>query len=328
MIAAAMDRTERFYKIQQLLRQRRVVPLADFLSGLEVSRATFKRDIEYLRDRMNVPIEWDRDAGGYCLAEQGGAPSRSELPGLWFNASEVHALLTMQHLLKGLEPGILAPQVAPLLERLQGMLASDDQSPAEVERRIRIIRIASRPVSAEYFSLVAGATLRRRRMHITYHARSSDVATERDVSPQRMVFYRGNWYVDAWCHLRGDLRSFALDAIRSATVLDEKAKDMPEKELDAFLSSGYGIFAGRQVEWATLRFSPAVKRWVSAEQWHPKQKAGEEPDGSWLLELPYNQPRELVMDILRWGPEVEVLGPMELREEVRAQLRAAAKFYG
>ncbi len=98
-----MDRAERFYKIVQLLHDRRSVPLTTFLEHMEVSRATFKRDIEYLRDRYQAPIAWDREAHGYKFTEQVKGAKKFELPGLWFNATEIYALLTMQHLLAGLQ---------------------------------------------------------------------------------------------------------------------------------------------------------------------------------------------------------------------------------
>ncbi|MDP2135978.1 MAG: DeoR family transcriptional regulator, partial [Sulfuritalea sp.] len=111
-----MDRTERFYKIDQMIHDRTLVPLVDLMAALEVSRATLKRDLEYMRNRLNAPIVWDRDAGGYRFDTphaDGGA--QYELPGLWFNSGEVHALLTMQHLLTDLDPGgILTPHIQPL----------------------------------------------------------------------------------------------------------------------------------------------------------------------------------------------------------------------
>ncbi len=101
-----MDRTERFYKIDNLLHVNAVVPITRFLRELEVSRATFKRDIEYMRDRLNAPIEWDRGDGGYRYAS-GVAGKQQSLPGLWFNASEAYALLMMQALLSEMQPGLL-----------------------------------------------------------------------------------------------------------------------------------------------------------------------------------------------------------------------------
>ena len=167
-----------------------------------------------------------------------------------------------------------------------------------------------------------------RRLRVKHFNRASGAETERDLSPQSLVFYRDNWYLDAWCHLRNDLRSFAVDAFREAAMLDERAKEVPKAELEEYLSSGYGIFAGRKVEWATIRFTPLAARWVSAQRWHSKQRSRTEADGSYVLELPYANDQELLMDVLKFGPEAEVLAPPALRERAAMQLREAARKYG
>lgn len=313
--------------MDRLLHERQVVPIADFLADLEVSRATFKRDMDYLRERLHAPIAWDRAAGGYRLVEPDGNAPRYELPGLWFNASEVHALLTMQQLLRELEPGLLAPHVAPLLTRLKTLLEDADLPAGEIERRIRVIRMASRTVDSRFFSLAATGVLTRKRLALTYRARYNDEASTRVVSPQRLVYYRGNWYLDAWCHLRQGLRSFALDRIETLAATGEIAKDVADAALDAVLAAGYGIYSGSTLTWASLRFSPGAARWVAAENWHPRQRAGHASDGSYLLEVPYSDDRELVMDILKYGADVEVIAPEALREKVRARLAAAAAVY-
>ncbi|HSD61471.1 MAG TPA: WYL domain-containing protein [Burkholderiales bacterium] len=323
-----MDRTERFYKIDQLLSERELVPFQVFQEKLEVSRATVKRDLEYLRNRLHAPIVWDREAGGYRYGEPELGGAQFELPGLWFNASEIHALLTMDYLLANLQGGgVLAPHLEPLRARLGALLGTADNTADEIRRKVRILDMAARPVVLEQFAVVGSALLRRKRLRISYYARSRDEITEREVSPQRLVHYRDNWYLDAWCHLRNDLRSFAVDAIRRAEALDRRARHVPDKTLDAVLGAGYGIFAGRRVNWAKLRFTPERARWVSAETWHPKQKARFEEDGSYLLQVPYSDDRELVMDILRHGAGVEVLGPSALRARVQAELASAAARY-
>ncbi|MCW5593395.1 MAG: YafY family transcriptional regulator [Burkholderiales bacterium] len=343
-----MDRTERFYRIDQMIQERTVVPLQSFLDELEVSRATFKRDLDYMRERFNAPIEYDRDNNGYRFSDKPRAGPRYQLPGLWFNASEVHALLTMQELLKGLDPGILAPHVEPLMERLNALLdphprplsqgrgerESNSQgrgerpSIEEIKKRIRIVRMAARGMKLEFFELAATATLKRLRLAITFWSRHSDKTTERVVSPQRLVFYRGNWYLDAWCHLREGIRSFGLDGIRAAKLLADKAKNVPEAELDDYLATSYGIFAGRPKGWAKLRFSPTAARWVAHEKWHSKQRSRFETDGGYILEVPFGDDRELVMDILKYGPECRVLEPKELAEKVAELAKATVKLYG
>jgi len=319
-----MDRTERFYRIQQLLRQNRTVPVERFLRELEISLATFKRDLEYMRSRLNVPIVWDREINGYRVD---GGVRVQELPGVWFSDAEIYALLTMQRLLENLEPGLLAPHVTPLLERLRAAIGSGDHSTDEVQNRIRILHLAKRTIPLKYFGSAAKALLERKRLHIVYYTRARDEVTQRDVSPQRLVYYRENWYLDAWCHLRQDIRSFAVDAIRAAEMLDEPVREVPEAELNQVLAAGYGIFSGRDLQLARLRFTPERARWVASEEWHPQQRSSFDREGRYLLEFPYSDDRELVMDILRHGPEVEVLAPEDLRVKVRERLRAALEQY-
>lgn len=320
-----MDRTERFYRIRQLIERHRVVPIERFLGELEISLATFKRDLEYLRSRLNIPIVWDREAAGYRFDP---SARMQELPGLWFNAAEIHALLTMQHLLQNLEPGLLGPHIEPLLARLSAVIDSSDLPADAMQRRIRILHATRRALPLAHFQTAARALLERRRLRVEYYNRARDDCTGRELSPQRLVHYRDDWYLDAWCHLRGGIRSFAVDAVRAAEVLPGPACEIPETELDAVLASGYGIFGGRDTQWAVLRFTPLRARWVAQEQWHPQQRGRREDDGSYVLEIPFSDDRELLMDILRHGDEVEVLGPALLRERVRERLSAALRRYG
>lgn len=323
-----MDRTERFYKIDQLLGEHRVVPFSTLEEKLGVSRATIKRDLEYMRNRLNAPIVWDRERRGYHFAQAERGASQYELPGLWFSATEIHALLSMQHMLAGLDQGgLLAPHVKPLQARLESLLDSGDGSIEEIRKRIRIIGIASRVMGLDHFSVLGSSLLRRKRVQIIYYVRARDEATEREISPQRLVHYRENWYLDAWCHLRNELRSFAVDSIRFAEILETPAKNVPEKTLDSVLGSGYGIFSGCRVQWAILQFSAERARWVMSERWHPKQKSRVLSDGRYILELPYSDHLELVMDILRYGPDVEVLAPASLRKEVMSRLKGTLAQY-
>lgn len=325
-----MDRTERFYKIEELLRRRTSVSFAALQAELEVSRSTLKRDLDYLRNRLHAPIIWDRAAGGYQMAEtiqDGGRPH--QLPCLWFSSAEIHALLTMQHLLSNLDAGaVLTPHVAPLMARLNALLEDGaDHDADQLRRRVRIIGLAQRAVQPTHFQRVGTALVRRKRLALSYLARGSGQATERDVSPLRLVHYRGNWYLDAWCHLRNELRNFALDAIGEARLLDIASKEVPDADLDALFAPSYGIFSGSRVEWAQLRFTPERARWVAHEQWHPEQEGNWQADGSYLLRIPYADHRELIMDILKHGEHCEVLGPPGLREQVAEQVRAMTGKY-
>jgi predicted DNA-binding transcriptional regulator YafY len=322
-----VDRTERFYRIDRLLRDNRVVTIDRFLDDLAVSRATFKRDLEYMRDRLNAPIEWDREAGGYRFVEPVVGGPEYELPGLWFNESEILALLSMESLLEEIEPGLLGPRLEPLKARLSSLIESSRHSADEVRKRIRVLRMGSRSREIRFFEQIALGLMKRRRLCLNYFVRSRDELTYRDVSAQRLVHYRDNWYLDAWCHSAEAVRSFALDAVEGARVLDEPAIEVPGGDLDRLLGIGYGIFSGAEVKWAKLRFSAQRARWVAAEEWHPQQRCSFDGAGRYVLEVPYSKDPELMMDILKHGSEVEVLAPPALRERVAQELGAAAHRY-
>ena len=322
-----MERTERFYKIQQLLQSRRFVRTQDFLDELEVSRATFKRDLEYLRDRFRAPIVYDPEHEAYRFDDKVEDSAVWQLPGLWFTADELVALLTTDRLLADLAPGVLSELIGPFRKRIQALLAAGELSAEDVTRRIRVLAMGSRSIEPAHFRTLATALLSRRRVKIRHNRRQDGEVLEREVSPQRLVHYRDNWYLDAYCHKRQSLRTFAVDAIEQAIVLDKAAKDVADDSLDRHFASGYGIFAGADTEEAVLLFNPARARWVSRETWHPRQDGKLQLDGSYVLKFPYSREPELVMDILKYGADVEVLAPESLREAVAAQLSRAAKLY-
>jgi len=321
-----MDRTERFHLIDQMLSNQRIVTRVQFLEALEVSPATFKRDLEYLRDRLAAPIIWDPERRGYCY-EAGAALDQFQLPGLWFNTSEIQALLSMDALLDNLQPGVLSKHIEPLRSRIRMLLDDGDHSADEISRRIRVVPFAAKAYRSEFFQDLCQALLSRRCADMTYYSRPTNSSSERRVSPQRLIYYRDNWYLDAWCHLRQGLRSFSIDAITALCVMSEKAIEIDESELNRELESGYGIFSGAATQIARLRFKPEIARWVSRETWHPEQTGEYDVEGYYLLSVPYSQDTELIMEILKYADEVEVLGPAELRAGVRQRIMATQRLY-
>lgn len=321
-----MDRTERFYKIEHLIRSRGCVSFAELIEALEVSPATLKRDLAYLRERLDAPIEYDAGDNGYRFGQQwrGG---KHELPGVWFNEAELHALLTMQQMLTGLdEQGLVGRHLQPMFDKITGMLGVDAAEAEELRRRVKLIGTARRRMAGEAFETVGSAVVKRRRLAIRYRKKRDGAAAkagEREVSPQRLVHHRHAWYLDAYCHQSQGLRRFALDGIEAATLLDAEAQALPLDALEAELDRGYGIFAGGTPREAELLFSPEAAAWVSREEWHPAQRSAFLPDGRWRLQLPYVDDTELLMDLLRHAGQVEVVAPAALRQAYAARLREA-----
>lgn len=322
-----MSDMERLHRIKYMIQSRGCVPIEDFMTSLEISRATFKRDLEYLRDRMNAPIVYDRSSGGYRF-DKPNAGDKIELPGLWFSEKEATALVLMQHLLSNLDTsGLLSPHIAPLMNIIDGILGQSEISAKELRKRIKVFGMSARKNALENFEEVGVSLLKRQRLQLSYYSKGKDELTKRAVSPQRLIFYRDNWYLDAYCHFRKGLRSFAMDGIRTAHVLEEKAIEVSEKELHENFAESYGIFSGKATQRAKLRFTPEKARWVSAETWHGQQVSSFDKDGNYILEFDYNQDPELIMEIMKHGSGVEVLGPTALKNKVKEELQKAISKY-
>ena len=321
-----LDRYERILTLHRTLKSARLpVPLKRLQDDLGCSRATVYRDIAFLRDALGAPIEsgeGEEAAVRYAVDEA----ERFELPGLWLTSDELAALLALNELLVRSDPGVLAGALAPFRARIERLL-SDQRGRALPVERIRVLASGSRRLDQGVFRTVAGAVLTRHRLKFRYRARSTDEQTERTVSPQRLAHYRDNWYLDAWDHRRDALRSFALDRIIAPQALDEPAIDREAGELDAHLASSYGIFSGAPKAWATIRFSPHAARWVADEHWHSQQQGQRLADGRYELKVPYSSSRELLMDVLKYGPDAEVVAPVPLREEMKIMLKLALGAY-
>ena len=322
-----MSDPERLHRIKYMIQQRKCVPIEDFMSELEISKATFKRDLEYLRSRSKADIEYDRFLGGYKFKE-GSDINKIELTGIWFSEKEATALVLMQHLLSSLDQGgLIGPHIEPLTAIIDGILGQSETSAKELRKRIKVIGMGSRKNSIENFSEIGAALLKRNRLDIAYYSKGKDEDTTREISPQRLIYYRENWYLDAYCHLRNDLRSFAIDGIRSAVLTNKKAQELSEKECHDHFAESYGIFSGKATQRAKLRFTPEQARWVAGVHWHGQQVSSFDKEGYYILEFDYNQDPELVMDILKHGSGVEVIGPVGLKTRVKAELSKALGLY-
>ena len=319
-----MNFFDRVQQLHALLRDRRSPISGQQLQDeLECSRATLHRLIAKLRDELGAPIIYVREPPGYRYRSD----ANFELPGLWFTPHELVALLTIERVLAETGPGWLGEQLSPLRDKVRNLLADETAGLPDWSDRLRLLSQAARPAGPS-FATVASALARRKRLKVRYRARSrQDARSERELSPQRLTRYRDSWYLDAWCHWREGLRSFSLDRIDVAELIDTPALDCTPADLDAALAAGYGIFAGPAREVAELVFSAEAARWVSAEQWHPDQSFEWLPGGRYRLRVPYARSEELVADLMRHGAAVEVLGPPALRAAVARALKGAAEIY-
>lgn len=321
-----MSKVERLFHLHNILNQRRTpISRHDLMERLECSQATLYRLVAELRDFLGAPIEQDEETRGFYYDR--GYEQPFDLPGIWISPDELQALLTARQVLGGVQPGLLEGELRSLQGRITSLLQKKGVEPEDGESRIHIQNVAGRAVPERMFQDVLGALVQRRQLEIRYHGRRRDEESERVISPQRLTQHRNSWYLDAWCHQAEGLRSFALERIREQKLLEHAAREVPSDQLAAHFDRSYGIFSGPPEHTAELRFSPEMARWVAEEQWHPDQQGGFVADGAWLLKVPFSGARELIMDIMRYGAEVEVLAPAFLRDAVAAEAAKTAEIY-
>ncbi len=320
-----MSRRERLYHLHDILRQRRTpISRLDLMHELGCSQATLYRLIAELRDNLGAPLEQDDEGRGYYYDRS--LAGNFELPGLWISPDELQALLTARHVLGNVQPGLLVEELDGVQQRINQLLDRQGLDFSAQPERIQIRHDAGRPVPAKLFESVLKALFQRRRLQITYHGRRRDDISEREISPQRLIAYRDRWYLASWCHRADDFRSFALERIRAMELLDRDCKELPAERISRHFDQTFGIFSGPARDCARLRFSAEASRWAADEVWHPDQKGSWDGD-CWVLEVPFGHQRELLMNILSYGNDIEILGPDSLRQAVKLRLEQALQRY-
>jgi len=288
----------------------------------ECSESTVKRTIAAMKHILQAPI-LNREGHGYYYDKL----STFEMPGVWFSAEELYALLTMQQLASGLSGGFLEDELNRLRDKIESILSRSVPLAADQMHRIRMTEAGKRSRALPLFPVIATAVLQRQRLYIEYDGRQHGQRSQRQLSPQRMVHYRGNWYLDAWCHNKEKLLTFALEKIVSVKLVAGEVLALSDEQLDRELTSSFGIFAGEPSDTAVLRFTSGAAAWVADEQWFPDETGTWLEDGRFELRIPYSNPTELIMEICRHGPEVEVLAPASLRQRVAENLQRARDQY-
>lgn len=324
-----MDKLHRITQLKRILAGRRTpISLRQLMERMECSESTARRALHSYRDDFGAPLAFDRRTGGWYLTN----PSPGDdLPSLWLSNAELHALLASRELLRQLQPSLLAAETAPIAERIEDLLARRGIAPADLAARVRLQAPGMRHCADAVFATTAQALFERRRLRVHYRPRTRTALPDepsRDISPLRLTWQLGNWYLDSWCHRAEDLRRFAVERIHAADILDDPAVELDQDTASSRLDGAYGSYTGTPTDTAVLRFGPHSARWVAEEHWHDDQQASWLPDGRYQLSLPYSQPQQLLMEILKYGADCEVVEPLALREAVVAQLREALGAYG
>lgn len=313
-----MDKFSRKTRILELWKKQKFLPEQWLADKFEKCVKTIRRDMDQL-EADGYPIVKDINRGYWLDNRQ-----YIEVQGLWFSPEELHALLLIQQLTEKLAGGSF--DMKPLNDKIEKLLHKMSSKTKDMSR-FRVFHVGSRAKNMPNFGVVTQTLLSRKQLNIVYHGREKDKISKRTISPQRMIFYKGNWYVDAWCHEANALRSFAVERIIEAEEVEQASSNIAEDILDKHFTQTFGIYSGTPTHTAILHFSEKAALWVEDEEWFPDTTGTFLENGKYKLCIPYNNPTELIMEICRYGADVEVIEPPELRVTVKETLQQAAKLY-
>jgi proteasome accessory factor B len=290
---------------------------------LEVSSKTIQRDIDFMRDRLGLPIEYDPQRVGYYYTEEVAA-----FPSIEVSEGEVAALFVAQ---KALAQYKGTPFERPLRSAFRKIADSlKDRvsfSWSDLEDAISFHSAGASVADLELFEKVSQAVLRSVELEFEYRKLNSKGYEPRRVRPLHIASLENQWYVFAEDLERKDLRTFALPRMRNLRLTNTKFRRPANFSISKVLSGSFGVFEGGKKHRIKLRFDAFAARLVSERTWHDSQKFRETKDGSATLELELASLEEIQRWVLSWGSHVRVLAPNELIGRVRNEAGAIAKFY-
>lgn len=314
---------ERFVWFDRQVRTQRYPNATKLAEHFEMSKKTAQRDIEFIRERIDCPLEYDQSQKGYFYGDDTFA-----LPMIYLSTEELSALIMARNFLQDVTDGAIGKEISVIMEKINRILrrfAGGDENALDRSLSFRVIEHAPAPAST--IRKILSACLRQQRVRFTYFSPMHNKTEERTVDPYHLLNYMGNWHLIGHCHLRDDLRDFNLIRMSDISVLNETFLWPRGFNIRKHLDASFGIFKSDNSDDVTLRFTPEKSHWVRGQIWHKDQVVTEHNDGSLELSFPVADFWEIKMEILKHGAGVEVIGPIELREMVRREAEKICHLY-
>jgi predicted DNA-binding transcriptional regulator YafY len=313
---------ERFFWFDREVRTGKYPNASTLADRFEVSRKTAQRDIEFMRDRLNAPLEYDQIKKGYLYSN-----SAFYLPFTYLSSRELSALLIARQMLKSIAGETLKEELSAAIHKITAILGKSMEKTDSIDEFISFELIQHSPVSQEIFAGVLEACLHSRCIHFDYYSPAQDKETSRTAEPYHLFNYNGTWHLIAYCRDRKNIRDFVLARMKNIKILNESFRTKKDFDPQSYLQSAFGIFKGKPDKEVTLRFTPKKSKWIKEQVWYNDQKIRTLKDGSIELAFPVVSYYEVIMDILRHGAEVEVVKPKALRVLIKEEALKILKIY-
>lgn len=296
---------------------------ASISQELEVTRKTILRDIDYLRNNRDAPIVYDQQRWGYYYSEENYV-----LPSLHLNEGDLVGMLISHKVLEQYKNTPLQGQLNKIFQKItQSLPKKVTINSAWMDNRITVLPDHLSVIRPEVWDIVAQALQREQSLDICYQKPGEQETGKRTVDPYHLTGYQGEWYLIGHCHLRNEVRTFAISRIEEAGILPQHFIPNPDFDYEHGIQANFGIFRGDRNQTVRLRFTSNVRPYVQERLWQEGQKMEEADNGGLILTLSATDLLEMKRWILSWGAEVVVLEPPGLVAEMRRELQEALQQY-
>jgi predicted DNA-binding transcriptional regulator YafY len=300
-------------------------PNASTLSRqLEVSFRTVQRDLNFLRDRLQAPLLFDPKRNGYQYQN-----ASYRLPFLQLSEGELVALFLAERLLQQYRDTPYAAGLASAFRKITAFLP--EQVTIDLSHLADVLSFRQQTSGSgdlQHFIQLQRAIRERRQLELLYYTASRDATCRRTVDPYHLASIDGDWYLVAYCHLREDIRMFVPGRIREMGETGNAFQRPADFQIGDYLDAGFRKVRGSgKPQTIFFKFNSEAARYVREKVWHPSQKLSPQKDGGLIVTMKVNHLLEVKRWALSFGCRCQVLRPLQLREEIEAELAEMIKKY-
>ena len=247
----------------------------------------------------------------------------------WFTSllkSFQHYLIARK-MLQDISGGAIGDEISSIVDKITNILKKHSVVADQIDDAFSFQLIEYSPAPETVFKAVLEGCLKKKCLSFTYYSPATEEKSERTIEPYHLLNYMGTWHTIGYCHLRKEIRDFALSRISEAKVLAKSFKTPADFDFKKYFLSTFGLYKGKSTKEVTLRFTPDKSKWIKDQIWHKNQKVKLLKDGSLEISFPVSDFSEIKREILKHGDAVTVIKPESLRELIKSEAINIAKIY-
>lgn len=314
----------RIVRIHERLGKEQQITAESIAREFEVSDRTIKRDIEFMRDRLGMPIVWDAVTHSYVCTHH-----HDLLPLLRIDADEALALALAGRTFAAWHGSPLGRALTAALEKIAPIIGGAVSLPVDALKNL-LFAPDDPAADAEHrhFAMLLEAIHRRREVRLQYQKPKAHSAAEaRVVHPLHLAFLDHRWMLIAHDVSRKAPRNFLLTRIRDAETTGPRFEPPPGFDAKTYLNGSLGRFTGETDYEVRIALDAVAAPYVRERPWHPSQAMTTRADGAMEVTLRLNNLIDIERRVLACGAHAEVLAPTELRKSIRAAATAMLAHY-